>query len=266
VSVILRPGAADVKLIGFYLGKVLLGLGLVQLVPLVVALTLGEWNSATSFAIGASLCFIVGSLSEAHLATRRPLPWAHGTLIVALAWLVGAVFAAVPMYLSGRFSDPLAAFFEAMSGLTTTGMSVLHDLDHTPMSEDLFRHLLQIAGGLGIVIVVLSLFAAGGTRIATLYVSEARDERVLPNVIRTARFIFQVAGAFFVLGTTALFATLLLDGYSAGRALYHAVNLIRGLSTGIVGLAQLWDLVYLIVFFVVCMVIAMRRMERKLIK
>jgi trk system potassium uptake protein len=225
VSVILKPGADDVRLIGFYLGKVLLGLGLVMLVPAVVAAALGEWNSATAFVIGASLCVLVGAVSEVRLSTRRPLTWAHGMVIVALAWLIGAVFAAIPMYLTGRFGDPLDALFEAMSALTTTGMSVIHDLDHTPLSEDLYRHLLQFAGGQGIVIVVLSLFAAGGARIATLYSAEARDERILPNFIRTARFIFAVAGAFLLVGTTALTIALIGAGFTPGRAFYHAINL-----------------------------------------
>jgi trk system potassium uptake protein len=222
---ILRPGADDIRLIAFYVGKVLLGLGLVMLIPAAIAVGAQEWNSATSFLVGASLCIIIGAISDARLRTRRPLTWAHGMVIVALAWLVGAIFAAIPMYLSGRFSDPLAALFEAMSGLTTTGMSVIHDLDHTPLSEDLYRHLLQFAGGQGIVIVVLSLFAAGGARIASLYVSEARDERILPNFIRTSRFIFAVAGTFLVLGTSALFVALLGAGFEPGRAFYHAINL-----------------------------------------
>ena len=225
MSVILRPGADDLRLIGFYLGKVLLGLGIVMLVPAAIAVGAQEWNSASSFVIGASLCIIVGAVTDARLATRRPLTWAHGMVIVALAWLVGAVFAAIPFHLSGRFSDPLASMFEAMSGLTTTGMSVIHDLDHTDLSMDFYRHLLQFAGGQGIVIVVLSLFAAGGARIATLYVSEARDERILPNFIRTARFIFLVAGTFLVLGTSALFVALLAGGFTPWRALYHAINL-----------------------------------------
>lgn len=222
---LLRPSADDLRLIGFYLGKVLLGLGLTMLIPLVVAVVLGEWNSVSAFTVGASLCILVGSVADARLSTRRPLTWAHGMVIVALAWLIGAVFAAIPMYLSGRFSDPLHALFEAMSGLTTTGMSVIHDLDHVPISEDLYRHLLQFAGGQGIVIVVLSLFAAGGARIATLYAAEARDERIMPNFIRTARFIFAVAGTFLVLGTGALWVSLVTSGFTPGRALYHAINL-----------------------------------------
>lgn len=225
MSVILRPGADDLRLIGFYLGKVLAGLGLVMLVPLIVALANQEWNAASAYAIGASLSLIVGALSDAHLATRRALTWAHGMVIVALAWMIGAIFAAIPMYLSGRFSHPLAALFEAMSALTTTGMSVIHDLDHTPIADDFYRHLLQFAGGQGIVIVVLSLFASGGSRIASLYASEAREERILPNFIRTARFIFLVAGTFMVVGTSALWLALVNAGFAPGRAFYHAISL-----------------------------------------
>ncbi len=225
MTTILRPGADDLALIGYYLGKVLLGLGLVMLVPLAVAVGMREWNSATAFVVAAALCIIAGGASDALLATKRPLTWAHGMVIVALAWLVGAIFAAIPLYLTGRFSDPMAALFESMSALTTTGVSVIHDLDHTPVSENLYRHLLQFAGGQGIVIVVLSLFAAGGARIATLYVSEARDERILPNFIRTSRFIFLVAGSFLVVGTTALTLSLLHAGFSPRSAVYHAVNL-----------------------------------------
>ncbi|MFO7778724.1 MAG: potassium transporter TrkG [Nitriliruptoraceae bacterium] len=221
----LRPDASDLGLIGYYLGKVLLGLGVLQLIPLAVALAFGEWNSASSFAIGASIAVLIWALSDALLATRRSLTWAHGMVIVALSWLFGAIVTSIPMLLSGRFSGPLPALFESMSALTTTGMSVIHDLDHTPISEDLFRHLLQISGGLGIVIVVLSVFSAGGARVSTLYVSEARDERVLPNIIRTARFIFQVASTLFVVFTSALFVALLSGGFTPGRALYHAVNL-----------------------------------------
>lgn len=225
MSIILRPGADDLRLIGFYLGKVLLGLGLVLFVPAVVALSFAEWNDATAFVIGASACLIVGGLTDARLATRRPLTWAHGMVIVALAWLLGAVFAAIPLYLTGRFSDPLAALFEAMSALTTTGMSVIHDLDHTSLSMDTYRHLLQFAGGQGIVIVVLSLFAAGGARIASLYVSEGREDHILPSFVRTSRFIFKVAATFLVTMTAALFVALLTAGFAPGRAFYHAINL-----------------------------------------
>ncbi|MTV26569.1 TrkH family potassium uptake protein [Nitriliruptoraceae bacterium ZYF776] len=230
---LLRPGADDLRLIGYYLGKVVLGLSLVMLVPAVVALALGEWNSLTAFVIGAATCALLGALAEIRLASRRSLTWAHGMVTVALAWLLGAVLAAIPFHLSGHYDDLLASIFEGMSGLTTTGLSVINDLDHTTISMDLYRHLLHFAGGQGIIIVVLSLLAAGGAKIGTLYVSEARDERILPNFIRTARFIFRVAATFLVVGTSALVVTLVLSGFSLDRAIYHGVNLfLAAFDTG----------------------------------
>jgi trk system potassium uptake protein len=230
---LLRPGADDLRLIFFYLGKVLLGLGLLMLLPAAVAAWRGEWNDLTAFAIGASLCGLIGAGTEARLATRRSLTWAHGMVTVALAWLIGSLFAAIPLHLSGRYSDLLAALFEAMSGLTTTGLSVIHDLDHTSVSMDLYRHLLHFAGGQGIIIVVLSLFAAGGGRIGTLYMSEARDERILPNFIRTSRFIYRVAATYLVVGTVAMTVALLTAGFTPGRAFYHGINLfLAAFDTG----------------------------------
>ena len=230
---LLRPGADDLRLIGYYLGKVLLGLSLLMLVPAVLALVLGEWNTLSALVIGAALCAIVGGLAEGRLATRQQLTWAHGMVTVALAWLIGAIFAAVPLYLSGRYGDLLSAVFEAMSGLTTTGLSVINDLDHTTYSMDLYRHLTHFAGGQGVIIVVLSLFAAGGGRIGTLYLAEARDERILPNFIRTSRFIYKVAATYLVVGTTALTATLLGAGFTPGRSLFHGLNLfLAAFDTG----------------------------------
>jgi trk system potassium uptake protein len=230
---LLRPGADDLRLIGYYLGKVLLGLGLLMLLPAAVAAWQGEWNDLSAFVIGASVCTLVGSVTEVRLATRRALTWAHGMVTVALAWLIGSIFAAIPMYLSGRYSDLLSAVFEGMSGLTTTGLSLIHDLDHTAISMDLYRHLLHFAGGQGIIIVVLSLFAAGGGRIGTLYISEARDERILPNFIRTSRFIYRVAAIYMVVGTTALTIAMLTAGFTPGRALYHGFNMfLAAFDTG----------------------------------
>lgn len=233
MSTVLRPDVGDLRLIGFYLGKVLGGLGLVMLAPVPVALARAEWNAAAALVLGAGISLAARWLGDAFLETRRTLSWAHGMVIVALAWIVGSAFAAIPMHVSGRFSSPLGAYFEAVSALTTTGMSVIHDLDHLEASMTLYRHLLQLAGGLGIIIVILALFSAGGSRVGTLYVSEARDERILPNVLRTSRFIARVTLAFLVASLAALVPALLNAGFSLVRAVEHALALfLASFSTG----------------------------------
>ena len=239
MSSVLRPDVDDLRIIGFYLGKVLGGLGVVMLAPVPVALALGEWNAAAALGLGAGVSLSVRWLADAHLETRRTLSWAHGMVIVALAWIVGSAFAAIPMHVSGRFTSALGAYFEATSALTTTGMSVIHDLDHLETSMGLYRHLLQLAGGLGIIIVILALFSAGGSRVGTLYVSEARDERILPNVLRTSRFIARVTAAFLVASLVALVPALLNAGFAPLRALEHAVALFASsFSTGGFSLMQ----------------------------
>lgn len=233
MSTVLRPNVDDLRIIGFYLGKVLGGLGLLMLIPVPVALLLAEWNAAAALVLGAAISSSVRWLADAHLATPRPLSWAHGMVIVALSWIVGSAFAAIPMHVSGRFTSALGAYFEAVSALTTTGMSVIHDLDHLEASMTLYRHLLQIAGGLGIIIVILALFSAGGSRVGTLYVSEARDERILPNVLRTSRFITRVTSAFLVASVAALVPALLSAGFAPVRAIEHAFALFfSSFSTG----------------------------------
>lgn len=229
---LVRPERRDLRIIGYYLGKVLTGLALIMAPPALVALALGEWNSATALLIGVGVTVAIGQLTEWRLATRAPLTLAHGTVVVALAWLLGSLLASIPILLSGHVAGVLDAWFEAMSGLTTSGLTVVQDLDHLSYSMNLYRHLLHFAGGQGIVIVVLALFAAG-SGLGTLYAAEGRDERIMPNVRRTARFIFRVALAYLAVGTAALVVALWAAGIPGWRGLWHGVNLfIAAFDTG----------------------------------
>jgi trk system potassium uptake protein len=221
----LKPDGRDLKVIAFHLGKVSTGLSAVMALPALVALVLQEWNAASALLAGASIALILGRAAQARLWTRAPLTWAQGTVVVALAWLVGPLLLAVPLLLSGHLGTWLDAWFEAMSGLTTSGLSLVQDLDHLPQSLALYRHLTHFAGGQGIVIVVLSLLAVGGGQIGTLYVAEGREERIVPSVIRTSRFIFRVAATYLVIGTLALGAALYTAGFRGWRLWWHAVNL-----------------------------------------
>jgi trk system potassium uptake protein TrkH len=223
--VLFRPDAQDFRLIGYYAGKVVFGVGLVMLVPAALALVLGERNEVYAFLIGASLAVITGRASELFLRTRAPLSTSHGLASVALSWLTAPVFAAIPLLLSGHYASYLDAYFESMSGFATIGLTLANDLDHMPRSVNLWRHLLQFLGGQGIVVVVLTVFAGGGARVGHLYIGEGREEKILPNVVRTARFIWRVALVYAAIGTVLLWAALIVAGLSPLAALYHGVNL-----------------------------------------
>ena len=220
-----RPDRHDFRLIGFYTGKVLFGVGLAMLVPALFALVLGETNEVFGFLIGAGLAVSVGRASELFLATRAQLSTSHGLASVALSWLLAPVFAAVPLLLSGHYAGYLDAYFEAMSGFATIGLTLANDLDHMTRSVNLWRHLMQFLGGQGIIVVVLTIFASAGGRVGTLYTGEGREEKILPNVIRTARFIWRVALVYGVIGTFLLWIAVLVAGVNPVSALYHAAML-----------------------------------------
>jgi trk system potassium uptake protein len=220
-----RPSQDDFRLIGLYTGKVLYGVGGAMVVPLLVALFLGERNEVSAFVIGAALAVIAGATSQLLLRTDAPLRAGHGLSIVALAWILAPVFGAVPLLLSGHYLGYLDAYFEAMSGFATIGLTLANDLDHMARSVNLWRHLMHLLGGQGIVIVVLTIFASAGGAAGNLYTGEGEKERILPNVVHTGAFILRVVATYGALGITALWAALVAGGMPPVTAVFHAVTL-----------------------------------------
>lgn len=105
----------DTRVIGYYLGRVTSGIGLLLLVPLAVAIALGELNDVFALLTGAAIVLALGALAEWRLRTGRELTLSTGMVTVALAWLVGPAVVVVPLYQSGHYG----AFVDALSGLTT---------------------------------------------------------------------------------------------------------------------------------------------------
>ncbi len=232
-TVLIRPDRDDLRLIGLYVGKVMYGVGLMVLLPLVMALVQREWNDVSALTIGAALAITLGRVAEARLHTDAPLDWSHGLVTVAVSWMLGALLVAVPLYLSGHFASFVDALFDSMSGFTTSGLTLIQDLDHLSSPMQLLRHLTHFAGGQGIIIVVLTVFASSASQVGTLYVGEGREDRIVPNIVRTARFIYLVAFAYLVAGTGALTVAGVSAGLAPVRALFHGLLIfMAGFDTG----------------------------------
>jgi trk system potassium uptake protein TrkH len=129
---------------------------------------------------------------------------------------------ALPLYLSGHWKSYLDACFEAMSIFTTTGLVLIQDLDHLAYSHNLWRHLGNFIGGQGIAIVALSFFVKSTSGAFKMYVGEARDEKLVPNVINTARFIWLISIVYLVLGTVILGVVGLSIGMKPFNAFFHS--------------------------------------------
>ncbi len=220
---ILKPRLEDIKNIGYYLGKVIIGLGLTMLVPMATGIAFGEINPALDFLIGAEIALIFGFILAKLCFTEQDLSWMQGMLVVSLSWLVATVLGAIPLYLSGHWGSYLDACFDAMSGFATTGLALVQDLDHLSLAHNLWRHLIMFIGGQGIVIVALSFFVKGATSAFKMYVGEARDERILPNVVHTSRFIWLVSIVYLILGTLALGTIGVFEGMKPLNAFFHGV-------------------------------------------
>lgn len=222
---LIRPGRSDVQVIGFYVGKMISGLAALILVPLVLAIALAQWNDATALVVGTAIALGVGRLAVWRFRTSKDLAWSHGLVTVSLSWLVGTAVVAVPLYLSGHFGGYLDAYFEVMSGFTATGLTLVQDIDHLSVPMNLLRHLTHFLGGQGIIIIMLTGLGSSSGQVSTLYIGEGRDDRIVPNVVRTARFIWLVASTYLVIGTFALWVAGLAAGLRPASALVHAANL-----------------------------------------
>ncbi|MDP2941663.1 MAG: TrkH family potassium uptake protein [Candidatus Omnitrophota bacterium] len=218
---ILKPHREDIKIIGYYLGKIIFGLSLAMLVPIAVGLAFGEVNPALDFTIGMEVALLCGLCLTRACFTEKDLNWMQGMIVVSLSWLAAMVLGAVPLYLSGHWKSFLDTCFDAMSGFATTGLTLAQNLDHMSYAHNFWRHLIMFIGGQGIVIVALSFFVKGFSGAFKMYVGEARDERILPNVIHTSRFIWLVSFVYLILGTLALGIAGTLGGMKPINAFFH---------------------------------------------
>jgi len=218
---IIKPHFDDFKNIGYYLGRIIIGLSLAMLLPVIIGLGRGEINPTLDFVVGFEITLIFGLILTKLCFTEKDLNWMQGMIVVSLSWLIAMFLGAIPLYLSGHWKSYLNACFDAMSGFATTGLALVQDLDHLSYAHNLWRHLIMFIGGQGIVIVGLSFFIKGVSGAFKMYVGEARDERILPNVIHTARFIWLVSITYLVLGTLALGIVGMLNGMKPFNAFFH---------------------------------------------
>lgn len=160
----------------------------------------------------------------AYPASREPLSLAESFTLVSLAWLLAGFFGGLPYYfyygLEGGLVD---AFFEAVSGFTTTGATVIADVESLPRGLLFWRSLTQWLGGMGIIVLFLAVLPRFGFRSTTLFKAELPGpvaERFVPRVVETARWLWLIYTGFTIMQTLLL----LLCGLSFFDALAHTLT------------------------------------------
>ncbi|GAB4286823.1 MAG: TrkH family potassium uptake protein [Coriobacteriia bacterium] len=216
------PQKRDARVIAHYTGILVVGVGLAMIVPLITAVSLGEWDAALDYLFGTGIACAAGMALALVSPPDQPLDRTNALIVTALAWLAASVAAAVPLAVSGNYANYLDALFDAMSGLTTSGLTLVQDLDHMAYSHNMWRHFLHLIGGQGIVVAAVSIAIGLRGGAVSLYIAEGRDEKILPNVMHTSRFIWFVTAVYVTLGTITLAGVNLFSGMEPARAGLHA--------------------------------------------
>ena len=219
--------------VAHFLGLLLATFALAYALPVGCSLVMadGLWPKFLLSAALTAGCGVV--LAVATLRFRRALKARDGFLLLTLGWLLLPGAAALPLLLALPGLSFTGAFFEAMSGLTTTGSTVLNGLDQLPPSLNFWRHALHWFGGLGIIIMalaVLPLLGVGGMQLYKgLAPGSVKDERLAPRITETARSLWLV----YALITLAGIAALRICGMSWFDAICHAFSAVGlgGFST-----------------------------------
>ncbi len=223
----------DVRVIGHYLGVLVLFSSLALLVPFATALAFQEWIPAANYLLTIGVSLIIGSGLRFLRIEPGRLNRQQALVVTGLAWIVLAMVATIPLHLSGHYETYLDALFDGVSGITTTGASIITDLDHLSNADNMWRFMMHLIGGLGLIVVALSFGLFGKRAGASLYMSEGRSEHVVPNVVQTTQFIAKIAVGIILIATVILTGMCLFIGMEPSRALLQSLWLsISGFMTG----------------------------------
>lgn len=194
--------------------------------------------NAIPFAIGfLALNSIVLPVKWAtRAAEEEDMSEREGYLTAALGWLLMPLFGMVPFLVANVFDSPLDAYFEAMSGVTTTGFTVLHAADDVAPSLIFWRAILQWVGGIGIVVISLALISRlthGGAGLFAAEASVHASKRLRPKLVDTARTLLALYGVLSAIVFILLLAAMGRTGLQAKEAVFEAlVHMMSALSTG----------------------------------
>ena len=201
-----------------------------MLIPLLVQFIYGEENS--TFLSSASITAFIGILLVlTNLEENRKLNLQQAFLLTTLSWLSIAIFGSLPFWLSDLNLSVVDSFFESMSGITTTGSTIISNLDSAPKGVLIWRAILQWLGGIGIIVMtitILPLLNIGGMQLFRMEGSDS-TEKILP---KTREVSFMISLLYLILTFACGFAYW-LAGMNTFDSIAHSMTTIAtgGFST-----------------------------------
>lgn len=211
------------KMIIYILGKMLGVEGALLLIPALVSLIYGE-KTGVSFLIVAVALGVIYLIFGRKKPKNNRIYGKEGFAVVGLAWVLWSLFGALPFVISGAIPNYVDAFFETVSGFTTTGSTILQEIESLPKGINFWRCFTHWIGGMGVLVFVMMVTSLDDENAMPLMRAEVpgpEADKLVPKARSTARILYQM---YFVL--TAVEVILLMFG---GMNLYDA--LVHSFST-----------------------------------
>ena len=207
------------KMIFYTVGQVLLLTTAFLVLPMLVAVIYGEWFSLSSFAITAGISLAIGALFTTLFKNRDKNIYAkEGLVIVSLAWISVSLVGALPFVLSGSIPSYIDAWFETVSGFTTTGATILKDIEALGRGILFWRSFTHWIGGMGVLVFVMAIVSRAPDRSMNILRAEMPGpivDKLVPRAKDTAKILYII-----YIGLTVLLIIMLLIG---GMPFYDSV-------------------------------------------
>ena len=235
----------------FIIGNLLIFFALYMVIPIVIDL----YNGGTDWIVFVSIssfCFFVGfNISFVFKKKKREVNVASAFFLTLLCWIVLTLIGSLPFYLGSTDLVFVDAFFESMSGITTTGATVIQDLE----AILIWRAMLQWLGGIGIIVLAIAVFPilkVGGMQLFKTEFS-SKEDKVFPRTVKIASGI----GFVYLFLTLLCFLSLVISGMSLFDGIAHAMTIIAtgGFSTKNMSIGH-FNSVYIEFFTIIFMVIS----------
>ena len=219
-----------VRVVLHMLGSLLIFLGLFKFLPLGWAVFYQE-KDALIFLSSIIFTMAFGVLFRSMGEYLENITLKESFAFVTFAWILAAIFGSVPFYLSGALPNYIDAFFEAMSGFTTTGATVIDDVEALGYGLLFWRSMTQWLGGMGIIALFVAVLPrlGGGSHLFRAEIPGPVKEKIVPRIAQTAKILWLI---YFII-TGLQFSFLLLSGMTIFESLTHSFTTMAtgGFST-----------------------------------
>lgn len=208
------------RMISYILGWILIFEGLFLTVPIITGAVFGE-SALISYLIALGICLLIGALLVLKKPKNKQLFAREGCVIVALSWIVLSLFGSLPFIISGEIPSFIDALFETVSGFTTTGASILSDVEKLSHASLMWRSFTHWVGGMGVLVFIMAFIPLSGAQNMHIMKAESPGpsvSKLVPRVRTTAMLLYSI---YFVL-TLVEFIMLLCGGMTVFEALNTA--------------------------------------------